>query len=97
MGLLPETVRVAHGRILLEGIDLLTLPPEDLYGIRGRRIAMMFQEPMSVLNPLTKVSVQKSDRGRSRSGKRGDDVQLSLIGLHPIWPIRAIPNNGAVS
>jgi ABC-type microcin C transport system duplicated ATPase subunit YejF len=44
MGLLPETVRVAHGRILLEGIDLLTLPPEDLYGVRGRRIAI-FQGP----------------------------------------------------
>ncbi|HEX8048669.1 ABC transporter ATP-binding protein [Rhizobium sp.] len=58
MGLLPETVRAAQGRILLEGVDLLQLPPEQLYGIRGRRVAMIFQEPMSALNPLMKVSAQ---------------------------------------
>jgi peptide/nickel transport system ATP-binding protein len=58
MGLLPDTVRVAQGRILLEGTDLLTLPPDALYAIRGRRVAMIFQEPMSALNPLMKVSDQ---------------------------------------
>ncbi|MCX8998030.1 ABC transporter ATP-binding protein [Rhizobiaceae bacterium BDR2-2] len=58
MGLLPDTVRVAEGRILLEGIDLLTQPPEKLYDVRGRRVAMIFQEPMSALNPLMKVSAQ---------------------------------------
>lgn len=58
MGLLPETVRVAQGRILLNGTDLITMSPDALYGIRGRRVAMIFQEPMSALNPLMKVSAQ---------------------------------------
>ncbi|NKN38853.1 ABC transporter ATP-binding protein [Agrobacterium sp. a22-2] len=58
MGLLPEAVRVAEGRILLDGKDIVTLPPEALYAIRGRRVAMIFQEPMSALNPLMKVSAQ---------------------------------------
>jgi peptide/nickel transport system ATP-binding protein len=58
MGLLPDTVRVAQGRILLDGTDLITMPPDALYGIRGRRVAMIFQEPMSALNPLMKVSAQ---------------------------------------
>ncbi|WP_276121188.1 ABC transporter ATP-binding protein [Pararhizobium qamdonense] len=58
MGLLPDTVRVAQGRILLEDVDLLKEPPEKLYDLRGNRIAMIFQEPMSALNPLMKVSAQ---------------------------------------
>ena len=58
MGLLPDTVRVAEGRILLEETDLLREPAEKLYDVRGRRVAMIFQEPMSALNPLMKVSAQ---------------------------------------
>jgi peptide/nickel transport system ATP-binding protein len=58
MGLLPDTVRIAQGRILLDGEDLVRMPPEALYAIRGRRVAMVFQEPMSALNPLMKVSAQ---------------------------------------
>lgn len=58
MGLLPDTVRVAQGRILLDEVDLLTQPAEVMYSIRGRRVAMIFQEPMSALNPLMKVSAQ---------------------------------------
>ncbi|MGE6741843.1 ABC transporter ATP-binding protein [Allorhizobium pseudoryzae] len=58
MGLLPDTVRIAQGRIMLHGDDLVTMPPEALYAIRGRRVAMVFQEPMSALNPLMKVQAQ---------------------------------------
>lgn len=58
MGLLPETVRVASGHILLEGQDLLTMDPDLHYGIRGRKVAMIFQEPMSALNPLMRVGAQ---------------------------------------
>jgi peptide/nickel transport system ATP-binding protein len=58
MGLLPDTVRVAQGRILLGATDLNTIPADALYAIRGRRVAMIFQEPMSALNPLMKVSAQ---------------------------------------
>jgi peptide/nickel transport system ATP-binding protein len=58
MGLLPDTVRIAQGRILLDGEDLVRMPPDALYAIRGRRVAMVFQEPMSALNPLMKVSAQ---------------------------------------
>ena len=58
MGLLPETVRPVGGRILLGGIDLLAASEAQRYDIRGRRIAMIFQEPMSALNPLMKVEDQ---------------------------------------
>ncbi len=58
MGLLPDMVRVAAGRILLDGEDLLEMSPNAFYDIRGRRVAMIFQEPMTALNPLMKVSAQ---------------------------------------
>jgi peptide/nickel transport system ATP-binding protein len=58
MGLLPEMVRPVGGRILLGGTDLLTLDEADLYAVRGRRIAMIFQEPMTALNPLMRIEAQ---------------------------------------
>jgi peptide/nickel transport system ATP-binding protein len=58
MGLLPAGLEVVGGRILLNGLDLLGMPSEALYDIRGRRIAMVFQEPMTALNPLMKIGEQ---------------------------------------
>jgi peptide/nickel transport system ATP-binding protein len=53
MGLLPAPhVRVTGGRVLFEGEDLLRAGPERMRAIRGARIAMIFQEPMTALNPL---------------------------------------------
>ncbi|MDX2203360.1 MAG: ABC transporter ATP-binding protein [Hyphomicrobiaceae bacterium] len=59
LGLLPKPhVRATGGRIMLEGRDLLQLPDEDMRRLRGGRIAMIFQEPMTALNPLMKVGRQ---------------------------------------
>jgi len=52
MGLLPDNVHVASGEILLDGINLLKLSPSQLRGIRGDEVAMIFQEPMTALNPV---------------------------------------------
>ena len=59
MGLLPPpAVRVTGGRVLLSGQDLTALPEADLRAIRGDRIAMIFQEPMTSLNPVMTVGAQ---------------------------------------
>ena len=53
MRLLPKPVsNIAGGRILYRGQDLLTLPVQQMHRIRGRKIAMIFQEPMTALNPV---------------------------------------------
>jgi peptide/nickel transport system ATP-binding protein len=58
MGLLPKGLPVTSGRITFEGEDLLGLSAEALRSRRGRRMAMVFQEPMTALNPLMKVGDQ---------------------------------------
>ncbi|WP_342238811.1 ABC transporter ATP-binding protein [Inquilinus sp. OTU3971] len=59
MGLLPRPAgRVAGGRILYRGRDLLALRPEEMRGLRGNEIAMIFQEPMSALNPVLTIGEQ---------------------------------------
>src|SRR3954447_4761356 len=53
MGLLPAgQLTVAAGRALLEGDDLLLKSPAEMRKIRGDRISMIFQEPMTALNPV---------------------------------------------
>ncbi|MEJ1159409.1 ABC transporter ATP-binding protein [Prosthecomicrobium sp. N25] len=57
--LIPEPPgRIASGRILFDGTDLLTLPRARMPEIRGREIAMIFQEPMSSLNPVMTIGDQ---------------------------------------
>ena len=59
MGLLPPpAVRVTAGAIRLKGRDLVPLPEAAMRGIRGDRIAMIFQEPMTSLNPVLSVGTQ---------------------------------------
>ncbi|MDB5999249.1 MAG: transporter ATP-binding protein [Rhizobacter sp.] len=59
MGLLPHpNARITGGRILFEGEDLLTMSPRERRARRGRAISMIFQEPMSSLNPAFTVGDQ---------------------------------------
>ena len=56
--LLPEAGRIVDGEVRLDGQDLLRLPEAAMRAIRGRRIAMIFQEPASALNPVLTVGRQ---------------------------------------
>jgi peptide/nickel transport system ATP-binding protein len=58
MGLVPSPGRIAAGRIVFDGEDLAKLPAERLRQLRGRRIAMVFQEPMTSLNPVYTAGFQ---------------------------------------
>jgi oligopeptide/dipeptide ABC transporter ATP-binding protein len=59
MRLLPRPAgRLVGGQVLFEGRDLTTLPVEELYAIRGGQIGMIFQEPMTALNPVHRVGRQ---------------------------------------
>jgi len=79
--LLPPGARAAGGRVLLEGRDLLALPEAEMRAVRGRRIAMVFQEPMTALNPAFTVGFQvveavRAHRPLGRRGAREEAVAL---------------------
>ncbi len=59
MGLIPQPPgKIVGGEVLFEGRDLLKLGDEDMRSIRGKDMAMIFQDPMSSLNPVLKVGFQ---------------------------------------
>jgi peptide/nickel transport system ATP-binding protein len=62
LGLLPPRVKLdAKSRVLLEGTDLTQLDAAGMRKLRGERIAMVFQEPMSALNPLQRIGAQVAE------------------------------------
>ncbi len=68
MGLLPPpAVRVTGGRVVLDGTDLLALPEGRMRALRGDRIAMIFQEPMTSLNPVMTVGAQLTEAIRAHA------------------------------
>jgi oligopeptide/dipeptide ABC transporter ATP-binding protein len=73
--------RIAAGEILFEGKDLLQLSEKEMESIRGNKIAMIFQEPMTSLNPVMKIGDQVGEglvlhQGKSRSQAREDAIRL---------------------
>jgi peptide/nickel transport system ATP-binding protein len=66
LGLLPQNTDEISGRIELDGTDLLSLPAAELQAYRGTRVAMIFQDPMTALNPVFKIGTQLVDAQRRR-------------------------------
>ena len=58
MGLLPKTIRISSGTIQLDGENIIGMSPDTLRGLRGRVVSMIFQDPLSALNPLMTVGAQ---------------------------------------
>lgn len=58
MGLLPEGLRASGGSVILGGSNLLALDPKALAGVRGKQVAMIFQDPLSSLNPVLRCGIQ---------------------------------------
>ncbi len=58
MGLVDPPGRMTAGRVLFDGRDIAALPENEMRRIRGRRIAMIFQDPMMTLNPVLRIDTQ---------------------------------------
>jgi oligopeptide/dipeptide ABC transporter ATP-binding protein len=88
MRLLPAPpARVTGGRIVFDGSDLLAMDAASLRAIRGDRVAMIFQEPMTSLNPVFTIGDQIGEslivhRGASRAAARAEAARLlDLVGI----------------
>ena len=81
LGLLSKALRIQSGRILFEGQDLRQLDDEALRRMRGRDMSMVFQEPMTSLNPVRSIGSQiiesiEENMGLSRSEARARAIDL---------------------
>jgi len=99
MGLLPKTARIAGGSIRLDGIELVGASEATLRSVRGRTVAMVFQEPMTALNPVTRVGEQIAETplarlgyGRRRAKERALEL-MRLVGIpEPVRRYEAYPH-----
>src|SRR4051794_37148001 len=78
--LLQPPGRITGGRIVFEGRDLLTLSEREMREVRGARISLIFQEPMTALNPVMRVGDQIAEaltvHGTSRAEARARAIEL---------------------
>lgn len=92
MGLLPSRGRVDAGSVELDGTELIGLNDVSMRGIRGARMAMVFQNPMSSLNPTINIERQIAEgillhnvekQSREQISSRVEEL-LTLVGINPI-------------
>jgi oligopeptide/dipeptide ABC transporter ATP-binding protein len=99
LGVLPAEARVTGGQVLLDGTDLVTLHGSQLNRIRGPRIAMIFQEPMSALNPVMRVGWQIAEGpqvhlglSRAKSAERALELMRRVGIPDPERRFRSFPH-----
>jgi len=81
LGILPKAGRVTRGEVLFEDVDLLKLPDSQLRQIRGNDIAMIFQDPMTSLNPVLTVGRQITEALRKHLGMSKDEAHNEAVTL----------------
>ncbi|HEX4926785.1 MAG TPA: dipeptide ABC transporter ATP-binding protein [Burkholderiales bacterium] len=79
--LLPEAGRIVGGAVALDGLDLLGLPEAAMRAVRGRRVAMIFQEPASALNPVLTVGRQITEVFERHTSIRGAEARARALEL----------------
>jgi peptide/nickel transport system ATP-binding protein len=87
LGLVDPPGRIEAGRVLLDGVDLLSLDERARRAIRGRRVSMIFQDPMMTLNPVLRIDTQMIEAitaheavGRARARERAR-AALAQVGI----------------
>jgi oligopeptide/dipeptide ABC transporter ATP-binding protein len=99
LGVLPPEATVTSGRVMLDGVDLVELPKAQLNKIRGTKIAMIFQEPMSALNPVMRVGHQIAEgpqvhlgMNRAQSAERAIELMRKVGIPDPERRFRSYPH-----
>ena len=81
MRLLPDAIGRAEGSIRLGSTELLDLPEEQMRGVRGSKISMIFQEPMTSLNPVQTIGSQLAEVIRLHRGLKGRALKQAVIDM----------------
>lgn len=81
MGLLSKQLLRTNGRVLFQGQDLANLSAEEMRKVRGRQIGMIFQEPMTSLNPVLTIGFQIGEPLTVHLGLKGDALKAKVSSL----------------
>ena len=81
MGLLGKGGKVTAGRVLFEGRDLLSMTERELDGVRGDRLTMIFQDPLTSLNPVFTIGSQMTESIRAHMGLGKDEARERALSL----------------
>ena len=99
LGVLPPEAKITAGQVLLDGQDLAHLSNTQLNRVRGPKIAMIFQEPMSALNPVMRVGAQIAEgpqvhlgMNRAKAGERALELMRRVGIPDPERRYRAYPH-----
>jgi oligopeptide transport system ATP-binding protein len=86
--LIPEPPgKIVSGEVVFDGVDILSLPKDDVRRIRGKRISMIFQDPMTSLNPFMRISKQLMEITQLHLGHTKDQAyehavkMLEIVGI----------------
>lgn len=77
--LLPEAAKVASGQILIDGVDFLAMGQRQVEDFRGEQIAMIFQEPLTALNPVLRIGEQIAEAVRQHCKCSRKEAQAKAI------------------
>ena len=81
------------GKILFQGSDLLALSEDEMRALRGRRIAMVFQDPMTFLNPVLRIGLQIAEAAAEDTGESAIIALLQSVGIpYPERVIKQYPH-----
>jgi len=80
-GLLPRGVEILSGRVEYDGADLLTMAPPARRALMGPEIAMIFQEPMTALNPVMRVGNQIAEGPRRHLGLTAEEAAARAVSM----------------
>lgn len=88
--ILPDhAAQIADGSITLEDADLLSLKEREMCKVRGKRISMVFQDPMTALNPIMKIgpqvaeAIREHDKVSKKEARRQAEEMLKMVGIQP--------------
>ena len=85
--LLPPAAQITNGSVVLDGVELTTLSKRDLNAVRGSKVGMIFQDPMTSLNPFLKIGLQLAEGLVYHKGMSMDDAlkrsaaYLDMVGI----------------
>jgi oligopeptide/dipeptide ABC transporter ATP-binding protein len=81
LGLLPTGARIVRGEVLLDGEDLCRLSPSEMQEVRGPKLSMIFQEPMTALNPVMRLGDQIAEGPRAHLGQSARAAYATAVEL----------------